>query len=62
MLTDALEGNHLFWEYHDSGSIPELTLRGKLWLLVVFFLVSFLLIGYVFFAVIEKEKEERKKK
>ena len=62
MLADGLGENQHVWEYHGSDSIPEFNLKGKLWLIVLFFLVSFLCIGYVFIAVIEKEKEERKNK
>jgi hypothetical protein len=67
-LEEAL-AQHKIWDYQQHASSNnnnnnplELSLQYKLWLFLVFVLVSFLCLGYVFWIVMEKEKKEQKNK
>jgi hypothetical protein len=62
-----LEESHVQHKILDSMSSDEnspllLSLETKLGLFVVFILVSFMCLGYVFWIVMEKEREEQKRK
>jgi hypothetical protein len=52
---------HNLWDAHYDNTL-ELSAKKRLWLLVVFVAGSFLALGYVYWLVIQKEKEERKNK
>jgi hypothetical protein len=54
---------HKLWDFQAAGDNPlELSMQTKLWVFLVFILVSFLCLGYVFWIVVEKEKQEQKDK
>jgi hypothetical protein len=60
MGLDDMHAQHQFWSAQDHP--PELALQTKLWMLGIIVGASFLCIGYVFYAVIEKERKEQKNK
>jgi hypothetical protein len=67
MPLEEAHAQHKIWDYQQKASNHndnplELSLPSKLWLFLVFVLVSFLCLGYVFWIVMEKEKKEQKNK
>jgi flagellar basal body-associated protein FliL len=61
MALDDMHTQHQFWSKH-GDQVPEISLEGKMWLLVALVVGTFACLGYVFWLVIEKEKKEQKNK
>ena len=51
--------NHEWSTHHNP---LEVTNQTRIWLLVVFFVVSFICIGYVFWIAADKDRKEQKNK
>jgi hypothetical protein len=68
MPLEEMRVQHSIWEAHyqrdhsDHRNPLELSTESRMWLLVVFVLVSFACMGYVLWIVMEREKREQKKK
>ena len=62
MPLDELQDQHHIWNHRQHAPPELLSIEGRLWVLIMFLIVSVLCVAYVFWIVVQKERKEQKTK